>query len=184
MALRRPLFRPFSRYMPRTLHFVTLFGLLTLPMSSALAQDQNLPEGAGKDVFVRTCSGCHGPQIVIGRGNTEDGWTQIVLNMIQRGAQGSEDDFAQIVQYLTTKFPINGTKTGPMSSSGNSSAQVNVNKSTAEQLKTGLELTDKEAQAIVSYREKNGLFKTVDDLKKVPDLDGKKIDAHKERVAF
>jgi hypothetical protein len=36
---------------------------------------------------------------------TRDGWTQVVTEMIQRGAQGSEDDFAQIVDYLATNFP-------------------------------------------------------------------------------
>jgi competence protein ComEA len=171
--------------MCRTTFCAAFSAFLILPMSAAFAQEQKLPEGAGKDIFVRTCSGCHGPQIVIGRGNTEDGWTQIVLNMIQRGAQGSEDDFAQIVQYLTTNFPVAGAKsTSAVSSSSASEQQVNVNKATAAQLKTGLELTDKEAQSIITYRDKNGLFKSIDDLKKVPNLDGSKVDAHKERVTF
>lgn len=148
-------------------------------MSFAAAQEQKLPEGAGKDTLVRVCSGCHGPQIVVGRGNTEDGWTQLVLNMIQRGAQGSEDDFAQIVQYLTKNFPPAGEKT-----SESAAPKINVNKAAAGDLQTGLELTAKEAQSIVAYREHNGLFKTIDDLKKVPDVDGKKIDAKKDRLSF
>jgi competence protein ComEA len=137
----------------------------------AFAQDQKLPDGPGKDTFVRICGACHGPQIVIGRGNTEDGWSQVVMTMIQRGAQGTEDEFAQVVQYLTKNFPPGGAK-------------VNVNKATADDLKSGLDLTDKEAQSVVAYRQQNGNFKAIDDLKKVPDLDFKKIEAKKDKLIF
>ncbi len=149
----------------------TFLALLVLPMSRGVAQEQKLPDGEGKDVFVRTCGGCHGPQIVIGRGNTEDGWTQVVLNMIQRGAQGTENDFAYVVQYLSTNFPPAGAK-------------VNVNTASAGELKTHLALTPEESQSIVAYREHNGLFKTVGDLKKVPGINPEKIDAKKRLLIF
>ncbi|MBW8746446.1 MAG: helix-hairpin-helix domain-containing protein, partial [Acidobacteria bacterium] len=51
-------------------------------------------------------------------------------------------------------------------------------------LAKALSLTDKEAGAIVDYRTKNGDFKTIDDLKKVPDVDGKKIDDKKDIIDF
>ena len=35
-----------------------------------------------------------------------------------------------------------------------------------------------------AYREKHGKFKTLDDLKKVPGVDAKKLDAKKDRIAF
>ena len=151
--------------------FFALSALLLVPMSPGAAQEQKLPDGEGKDIFVRTCNGCHGPQIVIGRGNTEEGWTQVVLNMIQRGAQGTENDFAYVVEYLSTNFPPAGAK-------------IHVNTARAGELKTRLGLTTQEAQSIVAYRVHNGPFKTVDDLKKVPELDAKKIDAKKNLLAF
>jgi len=43
-------------------------------------------------------------------------------------------------------------------------------------------LLRKEAAAVIAYREKNGPFKTLDDLKNVPELDFKKIDAAKDRI--
>lgn len=156
--------------------------MLLLPFARSGAQEQKLPDGPGKDVFVRTCSGCHGPQIVIGRGNNEDGWTQVVMNMIQRGAQGSEDDFAQIVQYLSKNFPPGGS--GAAAQPAAAAAKVNVNTATAGGIKTGLALTDKEAQAIVDYRQQHGPFKVLDDLKKVPDVDAKKVDAKKDVITF
>ena len=38
------------------------------------------------------------------------------------------------------------------------------------------------AQAIIEYREKNGPFKTLDDVKKVPGLDFKKIDSRRDFI--
>jgi competence protein ComEA len=52
------------------------------------------------------------------------------------------------------------------------------------QLQSGLGLTAAESDAVIAYRKKNGDFKTIDDLKKVPDLDAKKVDAKKDHLAF
>jgi competence protein ComEA len=54
----------------------------------------------------------------------------------------------------------------------------------AEQLRTGLGLTSKEAEGIVAYREKNRDFKSVDDVKKVPEVNTAKVDAKKNLVVF
>jgi competence protein ComEA len=45
-------------------------------------------------------------------------------------------------------------------------------------------LRAKESAAIVKYRTENGPFKSTDDLKKVPDLDFRKIETKKNRLAF
>jgi competence protein ComEA len=98
--------------------------------------------------------------------------------MVARGAQGSEEEFGEIVQYLTKNFP-------PQSGGAAATAsKVNVNKAAAPELKTELELSDKEAAAIVSYRQQNGDFKSVEQLEKVPGLDASKIEAKKSRIIF
>ena len=58
------------------------------------------------------------------------------------------------------------------------------NKETAAQLVSHLGLSDKEAAAVVTYREKHGNFKSIDDLKKVPSIDTKKIDEKKDDLSF
>ena len=58
------------------------------------------------------------------------------------------------------------------------------NQATAEQFESSLGLSTTEAEAIIDYRKKNGDFKTLDDLKKVPNVDAKKLDAKKDRLAF
>gem|GEM_PF-3888231 len=81
--------------------------MFCLPVFSLIGfgQKAQLPDGPGKDVMQRVCGACHAAEVVVGKGNTRDGWTQLVSEMITRGAQGSEDDFATVVDYLTTNFP-------------------------------------------------------------------------------
>lgn len=143
---------------------------LVFPMVLAAADDKpQLPDAPGKEVTQRLCSKCHGVQIVLGKPHSEEGWGAIVADMVQRGAEGSEDDLYQVVQYLTKNIKA--------------PAKVNVNKATAEVLESGLGLTAKEAEALVAAREKSE-FKSVDDLKKVAGVDPAKIEAKKAILAF
>jgi competence protein ComEA len=144
------------------------------PSQSPPAQKEQYPElpaGAGKDTLVRVCSKCHSPDNVIANGQDRAGWEATITKMAGFGAVGTDDEFTEILDYLVKNFPAN-------------SGLVNVNKATAAQLASGLGLSDAEAASVVDYRKKNGDFKTIDDLKKVPDVDGKKLDAKKDRLAF
>jgi competence protein ComEA len=144
------------------------------PSQQPTAQKEQYPElpaGAGKDTLVRVCSKCHSPDNVIANGQDRAGWEGTITKMAGFGAVGTDDEFTEILEYLVKNFPAN-------------SGLVNVNKATAPQLASGLGLTDTEAAAVVDYRKKNGDFKTIDDLKKVPEVDAKKLDAKKDRLAF
>jgi competence protein ComEA len=54
--------------------------------------------------------------------------------------------------------------------SGTALAVVNINTATKEELTTLKGVGDKRAQEIIDYRKKNGNFKSVDDLEKVPGI--------------
>jgi competence protein ComEA len=131
-------------------------------------QYSELPAGEGKDTLIRVCSKCHSPDNVIANGQDREGWENTITKMAGFGAVGTDDDFTAILDYLVKNFP----------------STVNVNKATAAQLESGLGLSTAEAEGFVQYREKNGDFKSIDDLKKVPDVDAKKLDANKARLAF
>ena len=141
-------------------------GLLLAP--AAIPAEPQFPDGPGRDTLKRVCGGCHGPEIVFGRGHSREEWSQIVVEMATAGAQGSVDEFGEIVDYLTKTFP----------------KQVNVNKAPASQLTAALELSARDAEALVRYREQNGAFKSIEDLKKVPELDVKKVESKKDRLVF
>jgi competence protein ComEA len=129
-----------------------------------------LPAGAGKDIMIRVCSKCHSPDNVIANGQDRAGWENTITKMAGFGAEASDEEFTQILDYLVKNFPLVTT--------------VQVNQATAEQLESGLGLTTSEAEAVIEYRKKNGDFKSIDDLKKVPDVDAKKLDAKKDSLAF
>jgi len=48
----------------------------------------------------------------------------------------------------------------------------------------GLGFSKEAAAAIVAYRQKNGAFKTLEDLKKVPALDAAEVESKKDRLDF
>ena len=54
--------------------------------------------------------------------------------------------------------------------SGAAFAVVNINTATKEELTTLKGVGDKRAQEIIDYRKKNGNFKSIDDLEKVPGI--------------
>ena len=130
---------------------------------------QTLPEGPGKETFQMVCSMCHSPNAVIGQQGTRQWWQSKVTEMLQEVTDIPDSDVDTIVAYLAKNFPA---------------VKIKVNKASPKDLETGLELTSKESEAIVQYREANGNFKTLDDLKRVPGLDAAKIESKKDRLEF
>ena len=131
-----------------------------------------LPDGPGKDALVKVCITCHEPNRVAAFRLTRDGWEATVADMRWRGAKGTDEEFAAIVEYLAANFL------------GEAAPKLNMNRATSVELESVLSLLRKEAAAVIAYRDKVGGFKTIDDLKKVPGLDFKKVEAGKDRVIF
>jgi competence protein ComEA len=142
--------------------------ILVVPfLICSLAQAQDLPEGKGKDVLESVCGACHGTDLVAARRATKEGWSYLVDDMVSRGASATNEQIATIIDYLAKNL-----------------AQVNVNKGKSEEIATVLEITSAQADAIVKYRTDHGDFKTIDDLKKVPELASAKLDSKKDRVVY
>ena len=126
-----------------------------------------LPPGLGRDTLVRVCSDCHGVDLIEGQRRTRGQWKELVDDMVARGANATDDDTKAVINYLATAM-----------------GRVNVNKASASDIETVLELTPAEATAIVSYRTTSGEFKALDDLKNVAGLDFSKVEAKKDRITF
>jgi competence protein ComEA len=145
-----------------------LCGALIWSGSMASAQ---WPEGPGKDLTLQLCGNCHDAAIVQAHRQSRDEWIATIQKMMAAGAEGTQEQFTAVLDYLAKNY-------------GPAAAHINVNQAPAAELASGLGLTEKEAASIVKYRTDKGTFKTVEDLKKVPDLDFKKIEAQKDRLAF
>jgi cytochrome c2 len=71
-----------------------------------LAAPEELPEKPGKSALVKVCGSCHAPEAVIGNANTKQGWTELVDEMIFRGARATPRERRDIIAYLTRNFPM------------------------------------------------------------------------------
>ena len=65
---------------------------------------QELPDGPGKAEVSKLCAGCHDLMFTVSTRETEDGWTRIVNDMRSKGADGTEEDFAKVIAYLTANM--------------------------------------------------------------------------------
>lgn len=161
----------FLSFRARKFTFTSLILALMAGAGAAPAFAQ-LPDGPGKDATVKVCSPCHEPNRVAAFRLTREGWESTVADMKWRGAKGTDEEFAAIVDYLTTNFL------------GEAAPKLNMNRATSVELESVLSLYRKEAAAVIAYRDKVGGFKSIDDLKKVPGVDFKKIEAGKDRIIF
>jgi len=113
------------------------------------------------------CNKCHDSSRIVERRRTKDDWQDVLLKMIEKGATGEEKEFEAVFGYLCLNH-----------------GEIYVNDATPQDFMMVLGLTRKEADVIVAYREAHGDFSDLAALKKVPEIDVKKLDEHKEALAF
>ena len=160
--LRLPLAGTFRAFVAATA-FVALFVSVTVALAARPQDGDDHPAVA----FKRVCSSCHDAERILAARRTRTQWEEIIEKMIERGAEGTDDDFTAAEQYLLRV-----------------SGRVNVNRAVGTDLVTILGLTQKDADAIVEYRKANGEFKDFDDLCKVPGIDLEKLKQGRDAVSF
>jgi competence ComEA-like helix-hairpin-helix protein len=119
------------------------------------------------ELFIQTCNRCHDAARITALRRTKTEWEEVITKMIERGATGSEEDFLTVFGYLRRHY-----------------GKVYINSASSEEMTTTLGLSDKDAEAVVAFRKANGNFQDLDAVKKVPDIDVKAIDEHKDAIAF
>jgi len=131
-----------------------------------------LPQGAGSYETQKLCSGCHELERSISLRQDRDGWKATINKMISLGAQGSEEEFSAVIDYLAKNYPAQNLP------------PLKVNTAKAIDFETRLSLRRSEAAAVIEYRTKHGSFKSIDDLKMVPGVDPAKIEIKKDILVF
>jgi mono/diheme cytochrome c family protein len=66
--------------------------------------DDPLPEGKGKDVVMRLCSGCHAVTVFSKERHTPEKWASIVDSMVSRGMDATDEELDTINTYLSTNL--------------------------------------------------------------------------------
>jgi len=137
------------------------------PAPPSQPAQEPFPEATGKAPLMKVCSNCHSAETVIQTPRTRQEWSEVIDQMARFGAEATDQEFDQILAYLAKHF-----------------SPIKVNTASAKDLEVWLDVPADVADAIVAYRRDKGEFKAIDDLKKVPGLDGGKVEALKTRIVF
>ncbi len=132
-----------------------------------------MPEGAGKEIILRECTACHMPDHFTKYQHTNEEWQAIVVRMGTRVRSATKDELETVQKYLATNYP-----------KVEDAGKVNVNKATAKDIETRLNLTPAEAEAVVQYRQRHGDFREWGDMLVIYGVDGLKLQAVKDRMSF
>ena len=165
----------FSNRIIRISVIATTLIFLAAQFSSAhlsTLQTRTLPEGAGKEETQKMCSACHDLDKSLSQKQDKAGWARTVEKMVAFGLKSTDAEIAIVTEYLAKNYPAD------------EAPRLHVNKADAIEFESILGVKRSQARAIIAYREKNGAFKSIDDLKKVPGLEADKIDAKKDRLIF
>jgi competence protein ComEA len=128
------------------------------------------PDGPGKEVTLRMCGTCHPAERSAAVRLTRGGWKSLIAKMTALGAQGTDAERTEVLDYLAANFK------------GEAPKPVNLNTAPAIDLESVAGMLRKEAAALIAYRTKHGPCKSLDDLKTVPGIDFRKIARRRDRL--
>ena len=132
-----------------------------------------LPDGPGKPIIQRACDGCHRAEAMPDYHKTPEEWDTVVRRMIGRGAQVQGGEVDTLIAYLSKSFPkIEDT------------SKMNINKASADEISNVMGLTPAEAKELVSYRDRHGSFRYWGEMLVIYGVDGRKIQAAKDKISF
>lgn len=144
--------------------------VVLLACAASAAMQDSFPDGRGRDVTVRVCGACHSPERSAAVRLTRRGWQDVMGKMVSLGAKGSDEELTAVLDYLSANFK------------GDAPKPVNMNTAPAIDLESVAGLLRKEAAALIAYRTRHGPCKTLEDLKKIPGLDFRKIERRRDRL--
>jgi competence protein ComEA len=121
---------------------------------------------------MKICSGCHEVARSVSLRQDRAGWSATMTKMVTLGMKAPEKDMQAAFEYLVAHYPADEVP------------KLNINQAEAIDIESALSLKRSQAAAVIQYRNQNGPFKSIDDLKKVPGIDAAKIEAKKDRLTF
>ena len=162
--------------MSKSFRLIFLFALSTwraaalvtaTPAHAVRPQSPAYDDKKAADLWGQICGDCHDADRIVSKRRTKMEWQDIINQMIDKGAAGTGDDFEAVYGFLQRHY-----------------GKVYVNTAPSAEIATVLGLSSTDADNLVAYRKTNGPFADLDALKKVPGIDTKQLDDHKDAVAF
>lgn len=111
------------------------------------------------------CTQCHSLELVTDTPRTYESWYQTVVAMYQRGAKGTPQQFAELLDYLHRTLTL-----------------IDVNSADADELETVLDVPGTVAREII-HRRAQRRFTSLADLETVPGISASRLEA-KARLIF
>jgi competence ComEA-like helix-hairpin-helix protein len=130
-------------------------------------QGAGLPQSPQTALFVRVCSDCHDVERTVSRRRTRAEWADTLSQMIEDGADATEEEMAVILDFLVSNF-----------------GAVAINSARVEDLVKVLGIASTDAEAIVAYRTANGSFANLEAVKQVPQIDVATLERRKDSLRF
>jgi competence protein ComEA len=124
-----------------------------LAATAPVAQAQSGDLASERKSLEAVCSKCHNLQLVMDTPKSIDEWQDTLQAMVDRGAQGTDSQFDDIVDYLHRTMTT-----------------INVNAAGADELRLVLNVSDEVAKAIVTRRATKKI-RDLSDLETVPGVD-------------
>jgi competence ComEA-like helix-hairpin-helix protein len=144
--------------------------LLVVLVGAAYVSTLSAQQPAGessKATFERLCGTCHEPERSTSSRRTREQWLQVVNSMVARGAEGTDAELMEVVEYLSREH-----------------GRVNMNLASGADIAGVLGLTPAEGDAIVQYRRDHGSFDDAAAVARVPGIDAKKLADRKDAMTF
>ena len=149
---------------------IAAFSLLLI--SSAFAQ-KDFPDGPEKEYVNKICLQCHQPSQLLNQRRSESDWKTTVARMATKGVPAPAEQYDAITAYMAKNFGKTEDAT-----------KINMNKAKAEEIVIAIGLTPDEANALVTYREKHGDYREWGEMLVVYGVDGRKLEAAKDKMSF
>jgi hypothetical protein len=154
-----------SRLRRRALFLVSA-SLLFCSEAQARGHPARRPADPDAAAFRKVCGRCHNVEVPLATVQSAADWRETVQLMVDRGAKGTDADFAGVMRYLRAHRTT-----------------INANRASAAELASILGLSDSAAAAIVARRQQRP-FKDLADLETVPGLDRSALESRKGRIFF
>jgi mono/diheme cytochrome c family protein len=144
--------------------------LATTPRAAGQAPRSSPPDAvdaAGTKLLTTLCGSCHTRGSILATHRSKQDWEEVLEWMIDEGAVMSDDEFDQMLGYLSVRY-----------------GRVDINAAPAEDIRHVLELTQDQAERLVAARTAGRRFAAVKDVAEAAGVPVDFVEARKERIGW
>mgnify|MGYP001627398603 CR=1 FL=1 len=135
-----------------------------------VSRSQAQAKGKAPDAAMvqKLCTQCHAASFYTSQRKGREEWRHSIEAMKELGMMAPEEQLEDAISYLTAEL----------------GAPLKINQANASELAKAMDMEGAEGEAIVAYRSKNGPFKKIEDVLKVPNISADRVLEQKKNLVF